>query len=137
MERHLLKNLGDALKRMLEKNHAELRMAAKTLAQKQQQQKIKDITFDTVTGPTVSLSSPTAQRAVVFQEVKSFLAQGYSGRVIARKLKIGRNTVNRYRNFERYPEKSRPKSQQSTVLPFREYLDKRWQEADVARVSVT
>lgn len=127
---HLLKNLGDALKRMLEKQHAELRMAAKALATKQQQQKIEDIKPNTVTGPTVLLSSPTAQRAVVFQEVKSLLAQGYSSRVIARKLKIGRNTVNRYRNFERYPEKSRPKSQQSTVLPFREYLDKRWQEGE-------
>ncbi|MDF9801403.1 transposase [Catalinimonas alkaloidigena] len=127
---HLLKNLGDALKRMMEKQHAELRMAAKALATKQQQQKIEDIMPDAVTGPAVSLLSPTAQRAVVFQEVKSLLAQGYSSRVIARQLKIGRNTVNRYRNFEHYPAKSRPKSQQSTVLPFREYLAKRWQDGE-------
>jgi transposase len=127
---HLLKNLGDALKRMLEKHHAELRIAAKALATKQQQQKIEDAQPETVTGPAVSLASATAQRALVFQEVKALLTQGYSSRAVARQLKIGRNTVNRYRNFEQYPAKSRPKNQQSTVLPFREYLAKRWQDGE-------
>ncbi len=115
---------------MLEKHHAELRTAAKALATKQQQQKVEDAQPETVTGPIVSLSSPTAQRALVFQEVKALLAQGYSSRAIARQLKIGRNSVNRYRNFEQYPAKSRPESQQSTVLPFKEYLAKRWQEGE-------
>jgi hypothetical protein len=48
--------------------------------------------------------------------------------LIAKQLQFSRNTVNRYRNFNHYPAKSRPKSQRSTVLPYKEYLAKRWNE---------
>ncbi|MEQ9441518.1 MAG: transposase [Cyclobacteriaceae bacterium] len=58
------------------------------------------------------------------------MAEGYSSRKIAKRLKISRNTVNRYRHMDRYGEKNRPKSQQSTVLSYRDYLAKRWSEGE-------
>lgn len=128
---HLLKNLGEALQRMLDKKNAQLREAAQQLASQQQAKKYEQQpTYEEVVGPHISLSSATARRAQIFQEVKQLLAEGYSSRKIAKRLKIGRNTVNRYRHMDRYREKSRPKKQQSTVLPYRDYLARRWAEGE-------
>lgn len=130
---HLLKNLGEALQRMLEKQNTALRTAAYQLARQQQEQKYQEMSSEEVTGPSVSLSFPTAQRALIFQEVKRLLAEGYTNQGAARQLQISRNTVNKYRHLDYYPAKSRPKRQQTTVLPYREYLAKRWAEAVAAR----
>ena len=128
---HLLKNLGEALQRMLDKKNMHLRAAARQIAgQQQEKEHLKLSAHYEVVGPHTSLNSPTAQRALVFQEVKRLLAEGVPHRAIARQLHISRNTVKRYRNYEHYPSKSRPKSQQSTVLPYRHYLARRWQEGE-------
>ncbi|MEM6844232.1 MAG: ISL3 family transposase [Bacteroidota bacterium] len=128
---HLLKNLGDALQRMLDKKNVQMREAAQQLARQQQAEKYEQQpTYQEVVGPHVLLSSATARRAQIFREVKQLLVEGYSSRKIAKRLKIGRNTVNRYRHMDRYREKSRPKKQQSTVLPYRNYLAKRWAEGE-------
>ena len=116
---------------MLDKKNAQLRASAQQLAHQQQAEKYEQQPmYQEVVGPHVSLSSATARRAQIFQEVKQLLAEGYSSRKIAKRLKIGRNTVNRYRHMDRYREKSRPKKQQSTVLPYRDYLAIRWAEGE-------
>lgn len=127
---HLLKNLGEALKRMLEKWNPQLRLVAKELAAQQQQQKQEEIQAAGIIGPTVSLSSPTAQRALLFQEVKKLLEEGYKLKTIARRLHISRNTVRRYRHYDQYPAKSIPDHRKSTVLPWKEHLTSRWEEGE-------
>lgn len=49
---------------------------------------------------------------------------------MAKRLKISRTTVSRYKSLDYYPPKHIPKHQQSTVLPFKNYLIKRWEEGE-------
>jgi transposase len=127
---HLLKNLGEALKRMLEKATPKLRLAAQAIAEKQKKHKEAVLQSIPVIGPNVSLSSPTAQSALLFMEAKKLLSEGKTARAVARMLRISRTTVTRYKSLEYYPPKHIPKHQQSTVLPFKHYLIKRWEEGE-------
>ena len=115
---HLLKNLGEALQRMLDKTNAQLRAVARQIASHQQKEEHHELSaHHEVVGPHTSLDSPTAQRALVFQEVKRLLAEGVPHRAIARQLHISRNTVKRYRNYEYYPGKSRLKVSSLLYFP--------------------
>lgn len=132
---HLIKNLGEALKKMLEKWNPQLRVAAKAIAAQQQQQKHEEIQTNNISGSsievdTVPLSSPTAHYALLFQEVKKLIAEGCTLKAIARRLHISRNTVRRYRHYDQYPAKSIPEGRKSTVLPWKKYLTKRWEEGE-------
>ena len=130
---HLLKNLGEALKRMLEKHTAQLRIAARELALEQQQRKYQKQVAATakteVVGPSVALSSPTATYALRFQEAKELLAEGHSIRAVSRMLKMSRKTLERYRYLDKYPAKSFSK-RSSTVLPWKKYLIERWNNGE-------
>ena len=67
---HLPKNLGEAMQRMLDKKNAQLRAAARQIAGQQQKEEHQDLSANhEVVGPRTSLDSPTAQQALVFQEV--------------------------------------------------------------------
>ena len=130
VERHLIKNLGEALKKMLDGQNPALRKAAKEIAVQYQHKKYEQSTAKEVEGPSTSLSTSTANRALLFQEVKSFLDEEYSSRKIAKKLQIGRNTVNKYRYLDYYPAKNLHINQLSSVLPYKEYLAKRWEKEE-------
>ena len=130
---HLLKNLGEALKRMLEKHTVQLRTAARELALEQQQIKHQEqvaiATKTEVVGPSVALSSPTATYALRFREAKKLLAEGHSIRAVSRMLKMSRKTLECYRYLDRYPAKSFSK-RSSTVLPWKKYLIERWNNGE-------
>ena len=130
VERHLIKNLGEALKKMLDGQNPALRKAAREIAVQYQHKKYEQSTAKEVEGPSTSLSTSTANRALLFQEVKSFLDEEYSSRKIAKKLQIGRNTVNKYRYLDYYPAKNLHINQLSSVLPYKEYLAKRWEKGE-------
>ncbi|MEQ9441882.1 MAG: ISL3 family transposase [Cyclobacteriaceae bacterium] len=126
---HLLKNLGEALKRMLEKHTVQLITSARELAETQQQVKHQEqiaLSAQTeVVGPSVSLSSATATYALRFYEAKRLLSEGYSMRAVSRMLSMSRKTIDRYRHLETYPGKSFS-NRSSTVLPRKKYLIERW-----------
>lgn len=130
---HLLKNLGEALKRMLEKHTAKLRAAARELALEQQQikhqQQVATVAKKELIGPSTSLTSPTANYALRFQEAKKLLAEGHSIRAVSRMLKMSRKTVYRYRYLDQYPAKSYSK-RSSSVSPWQSYLVNRWNEGE-------
>ena len=130
---HLLKNLGEALKRMLEKHTVKLRAAARELALEQQQlthqQQVATATKKEVMGPSASLASATATYALRFQEAKKLLAEGHRIRAVSRMLKMSRKTVYRYRYLDQYPAKSLSK-RASSVLPWQSHLVNRWNQGE-------
>lgn len=115
---------------MLEKHTVQLRASARQLGEQQQQIKHEEIKASHgVVGPSVSLSSPTATNALRFKEVKKLLNEGYGIRTVARMLRMSKNTVKRYRDLKHYPTKSSSR-RLSTVLPWKEYLVKRWNQGE-------
>jgi transposase len=130
---HLLKNLGEALKRMLEKHTVQLRASAGELAERHQQIKYQEQVAASakaeVVGPSVSLSSSTATYALRFYEAKKLLSEGHSLRAVSRMLKMSRKTLDRYRYLDQYPAKNFSK-RSSTVLPWKEYLVERWNNGE-------
>lgn len=134
---HLLKNLGDALKRMLDQDHQALRLTAKELALAQLTPTVKElaaqsaelVASDPQDLPAEELSA-MSKYELNFLEVKRLKAEGHSIRSIHRQTGIHRQTINKYLKYEQYPPKAIPDSQASLALPFEAYLRKRWQEGE-------
>ena len=51
-------------------------------------------------------------------------------------LKLNRNTVIKYQHYEHYPAKHQRTCRKSTVLPWKEYLVKRWNEGEHRHLSL-
>jgi transposase len=115
---------------MLEFHNPALRAAARQLAEQVQKMPPNPEQSPVIDGPSVSLSSPTALRALQFGEAKKLIAAGHSLRAVSRMLKINRKTVIRYQHYEHYPAKRQPLTRQSTVLPWKEQLMKGWNEGE-------
>jgi transposase len=125
---HLIKNLGDALRRMLEQQNPALRATARQLAEEDQKLSADQNSDQTpeIIGPNVYLSSPTAWRAIRFGEAKKLIAAGNSLRAVARMLKLSCKTVRKYQHYAHYPAKHQPAARQSKVLPWKDLLVKAW-----------
>lgn len=112
---HLLRNLSDALHRMLESYSGTLRTVAKQF--RPESQLLPDLVDSPPRPPKPNLR---------FSAVKELAAQGYTQRAIARHLNISRNTVKRYLAADTPPTFEGRGSQHSTITPFIAYLEKRW-----------
>lgn len=126
---HLLKNLGDALQRMLSGQTAILRQAAIQAAEVLSDSPAPPVEPESsLQLPTQTLTSPsTARRQHVFDEVRQLAAQGYSKRAIARQLHVHRATVDRYIHADELP-RIQPPRRVSKVAPWQEYVVKRISE---------
>ena len=132
---HLLKNLGDALKRMLDKHNAELRLAAKDIAQASrqeknevvQQQELKMLEPEKTNEPQEK-TVPLSKFELNFLEVKRLRNEGHSIRSIHRQTGLHRQTIKKYMKYEKYPGIAVSASKPSLALPFEAYLRKRWGE---------
>jgi transposase len=69
-----------------------------------------------------------ANRYRQYQAVRTLHQQGFSQRDIARRLKIGRQTVRRFLRVESLPERSQPTKKAPLLDPHKPYLLKRWHE---------
>jgi transposase len=134
---HLLGNWREALQRLLERHPEQLRAAAKQVAD-------ATTTAQTETSgeATVALSEPDSQASsletesprprsaaeVRFEEIQALRQAGWSQRAIARKLRLHRRTVQRYARATTVPERGRGPQSISSVLPYLQYLRKRWSE---------
>jgi transposase len=147
---HLIKNLTEALERILQKHHTELRQAhqqvsttatahipptAVTGGQPAQ-------TLDTpVTSPARSKRQDEARqhrrdrRMARYQEVVALQQEGHSQREITRRLGMDQRTVRRWLQAGSFPEPSR-RQRSSRLDRFRPYLEQRWQDGihNVARL---
>jgi transposase len=120
---HLLKNLQDVLKRILNKNTGALRKAAYQIAEEHSQ---------TTDQPLIEANSgrntPTTGYALRFHEAKRLLNEGKNVRSVARILKMSRKTVHRYQYLDEYPAKH--VTTISSVFPWQSYLVDRWNQGE-------
>ncbi len=132
---HLLKNLGDALKRLLDKHNQELRLAAKDIAQAERDNEQIKITQEL--DPTLPKEEPKLSKYELnFLEVKRLKSKGHSIRSINRQTGIHRQTIERYLKYEEYPQKIIGVSKVSKALPFEDYLRKRWREGETRHMQL-
>jgi len=128
---HLLRNLGDALQRMLGRHPKALRTAARTAHEQLQGHMTATADGPESTPlPTLEPREPEAPtyRQARFAEVKALAAHGYSRRVIARQLHMHRETVARYFQLDELPKRATPPQSVSSVTPYLPYIKQRWAE---------
>jgi transposase len=141
---HLMKNLAEALERILQRHHTELRQAH------QQISNAPACLPPTAAGqPAPTLDPPLAlskrqeetrqhrrdRRLARYEEVVAWQQEGYSQREIARRLGLGQRTVRRWVQARGFPEQPR-RRRRSRLDRFRPYLEQRWQDGirNVARI---
>ncbi|WP_083925368.1 ISL3 family transposase [Flexithrix dorotheae] len=93
---HLLKNIREVLKKILEKQGSVLRQAAYLLSEIEEQElkaENHSVNFSESSSTQVK-NEPADKYALLFEEVQQLKAEGLSNRGIARRLSISRNTVN-------------------------------------------
>jgi transposase len=139
---HLLQNLLDALKRMIERRPKELREAERQIALVLSRRGIEDPPSKPATREeNDQFSQGGAQTKVIdsgenqpsfrklrFAEVKQLQQQGLSQREIARRLGLARRTIQRYFSLDQFPARSQAPQSTSKATPYMPYLKKRWDE---------
>lgn len=132
---HLLKNLGDALQKLMSRHTATLRQAASQLP--------RELTPEAELSQAPALSSPlrprrrrsppapvSAQRQrqlEMYEQVRALVGQGWTVAAIVDQLKLSRMTVRKYRDMESFRDQ-RTTVRVSTAEPYRAYLEQRWAE---------
>lgn len=134
---HLLKNLGEALKRMLDKHNKELRQAAKEIAEvtRAQENKGSEVKEENPVKPQMAVvSTEKKQKPTRFElnflEVKRLKSEGHSIKSIHRQTGVHRQTIKKYLKYEKYPGIAISATKASSALPFEPYLRKRWGEGE-------
>lgn len=123
---HLLRNLREALERLLDRLHhrlAAMLTASQTTAAlmpSSHARSLRRSTFD-----QCARQERRARRLARYQEVWALHAQGVSKRHIAKQLQISRTTVIRYLHTPVFPERAQP-WRESLLDPYAAYLQKRW-----------
>ena len=119
---HLLKNLGDALKRMLEKYNKELRQVALSIAKKERESELTiQIENEKKQADKDGQTTAPSKRHLMFDQVKELIKQGCSIRSVAKQLKMSRVTIRKYIQYDSYPERARPPVSLSGVIPYRRF----------------
>ncbi len=125
---HLLRNLGDAVQRVLARHPKALWAAAQqATVQPSVAAPAPPEPEQLPTPNTPDPPQPTA-RQLRFTEVKTLAAQGNSTRAIAHQLHLHRSTVARYRQLEALPQRTTPQNR-SSVAPYLADLHRRWVDA--------
>ena len=142
---HLLKNLGDALKRLLDKHNQELRLAAKDIAQakRDKEQAGESTTKQIEKEPEPALDyTPALEEQTLskyelnFLEVKRLRSKGHSIKSIHRQTGVHRQTIKKYLKYEEYPERIIGGAKTSKALPFEDYLRNRWGEGETRHMQL-
>jgi transposase len=123
---HLVRNLREALERLLDRLHARLAalltasQATTALTPVMEARSLRRSTTD-----HIARQERRARRLARYQEVRALHAQGLSQRQIALQLRMSRTTVIRYLRTDAFPE--RAQSWRGSLLdPYVAYLHKRW-----------
>jgi transposase len=124
---HLLRNLGEAVQRLLARHPAALRAAAQVgVSAPAAGVPAQEPTAPIPAPVTAPLPTSREQR---FREVLARHAEGWSCRRIAQELGLHWRTVKRYVLARELPKRGAPMLQAtSTVIPYLAYLERRWQE---------
>ncbi len=137
---HVLKNMTEALQRLLDRKQKYLRQAAEVLLPS-----TPPASSDTNPAPAATpaeASAPAsprtrkeqdrqvrrARRLDRYTEVKTLYQQEVSIHKIAERLRMGRRTVRRLVRSETFPERHRPRPRRRKIDPFLPYVKQRWDE---------
>jgi transposase len=139
---HLMKNLGEALARFLDRNSKILRQALLRPEDVPLEKISGSVSeaekhLETQTGPCKCKGVMTTKANQIkamrrqrrldrYHEVNVLYEQGYKIRAIAKKVKMSRNTVKRYIHTDEFPEIAKRNSTSSKLHPFKNYLKERW-----------
>ena len=134
---HLLRNLGEALQRVLAHHPTALRSAAQTGEASQPAPAPASTTGGTEQLPATPPAAPEVDpqpeparthREQQFHAVLELHAQGWRYRQIAAELQLDRRTVRRYILGGELPKRGAPGIQRtSSIQPYRAYVEQRWQ----------
>jgi transposase len=148
---HLLKNLRERLKDLMERKQSCLPEAEKNpsdaIPQKAQGIKDLEVKPETAQEKHYRNMSPDpyqqseemtynalrtqvlrGNRYARYEAVRALHQQGFSIREISRRLEICRVTIRRFLKAEEFPEKSKPPKKGSILNPYKPYILQRWQE---------
>ena len=130
---HLLRNVSDALERVLAHEHAALRAASADTDPADPADPA-----DTTAIPPVSGRRPTradresaarqAMRTARYEEVRRLSRQGHSYTAVAQLLHLHRATVSTYAQAQTAPVVQRRRRRRPIIDAYRPYLDQRWQD---------
>jgi len=129
---HLLQNVRDALVRLLDRHHEDLKTAARTTLRPIPRAPPMAI----ASAPQVPAKPPTrssppstsrSRREHCYEQVREQHRQGISQRRIARLLGLDRGTVARFVHANTYPERA-TRPYPTRVDAFAEYLRERWEQ---------
>lgn len=128
---HLLKNLGDALHRMMNKHNRELKQAAQQALQSeeftdenQMNEPEGQILDDSTANETPS------KYELKFLEVKRLQAEGRRIKTIFRITGIHRETIKKYFQYDTYPDVKQSYIVTSSVDPYGQHIRNRWAEGE-------
>jgi transposase len=125
---HLLKNLGEAVQRVLQSHSKALRQTVRR-AHEQNLAALAMVQPEAVREEDSQEESSTqSYREQIFREVKALIEQGMSNRAIAGQLSIDRRTVARYRVADEVPVRNFGNQNVSQVTPYFSYLRQRLAE---------
>lgn len=139
---HLLKNLGEALQRMLNGHHKELRLTAKEIAQAKQddqiaalkktqtQEKNSNLPLESVENTGIKEVAVLSKYHLNFLEVKRLKSEGCSIRGIHRQTGVHRTTIKKYLEYEEYPEPAPPSTHPIEVRDYEDYIQGRWKDGE-------
>jgi transposase len=119
---HLLQNMLDVLKRLMERHAHVLKEATK------QQATAKDQGAEQNAMPAIGADRPPSVRQIRFEAVKTLQKQGKTQRSIASQLQMNRRTVRRYMDLDALPDRFRGALTTSKATPYLSYLRQRIQD---------
>lgn len=133
---HLFKNLTDALQRILERQHGQLRRAMVNASQEAEQEALAALQAQPTAEPKEQRPSAAARqkqerrarRLACYTEVVKLKKIGLSHGAIARKVGIERRTVIRCLQHGSFPERRDRPRRQHLLDPYLEYIRQRWEE---------
>jgi transposase len=130
---HLLKNLSEALQKVLARHAAVLRRAAYLAAGLDEPQPVAHTAPPPAPPQRArprkppTLSAQQLWQRAMYQRVKELVANGWSVAAMARELKMSKITVRKYRDMEQFTDR-RLLVRVSSVEPYRAFVEQRWAE---------
>ena len=101
---HLLKNLGDALQKVLDRNYLKLKAC-----REKELRELQSIALKESQSLSKAVSAEDTKRRKLerkFEQVKKLLSEGHSISEVFRRTKVARNTIKKWRHFEVLPLKN-------------------------------